>query len=802
MGVGVERDVAGGPRLLGTVARAEVTWDALARLSEQPDIARIEALWLPSIEQPLEVTTELVGVPSARRRPLLPSDGARTTIAVIDTGIDVLHPFFFHADGGYYRWIDTDRNGVFDPGVDAVDLDDDGVAARNEILRVLDATTVVDFGAREFENDDGILQPSIDWLYADMNGDRRRNVGVEAGFNEETPAYGEAIFVVDDVDGDGSLSADERLVRLETSKIRKYVSGAKTYQRGDNLIAAGEEAVDDALHGSGSAGVLVGGQPGFHTRVGVAPAADLLVYGLGSVLVDETSVPLEYLEMAVDDGADVVLHEWTNAFSQPLDGSTNFEAAMSAARDDGVVQVNPAGNLNLSNKHVQRVADAGDVHLLGFEVGEGFEDGDELLAYRSVFGSLQWRADHALEVTLESPSGERVELGTQMGSAQIGSSRIDAVRERTSRGTTVWRFFLEAGSEGGAIEQGQWTFEVSGFEHPDTIYGRITDAYSNWRPGVIWSEPSAGVSTLAFPATADAAVGVSAYAARRATPLPDGAQIGELRGFSGRGPRIDGAQAIDIAAPDDPFVPLAATPGVLEAEWGRSWFTQFGGTSGASPHVAASIALLRQQYPEWSPDQLEAQIFETASTDGLMPQPGQLPGSGWGHGKLDVYRAIFNSAPAPNTPPHAVLEVSVDGNRVVWDASQSSDPDGDALKYRFDVDYDGAWDSEWMSQPRFSSTVVPGEVSRRQVARLEVRDTQGARGGALAGFDIHSAGGDGGMVDAGDAAAGPDAANTELENPADSCCSTAPVRRTPAPVHVGIFVGLMLAFCRLGRPTK
>jgi subtilisin family serine protease len=313
VGVVFDRNELGGIPVLGTVARARVSWQVLAELSARPELVRIEALWLDSIEQPLEVTTELIGVPSARRRPLIEADGARTTIALIDTGIDVLHPFFFHADGGYYRWIDTDQNGVFDPGVDAVDLDDNGLVAHNETLRVLDATAIVDFSTREFENDDGLFQPSRDWLYADMNDDRRRNVGVEAGFNEETPAYGEAIFVGDDVDGDGKLERDEKLVRLKTSKIPIYVSDGETYVRGDNLIEAGEKAVAEAFHGSGSASVLVGGQPGFHTRVGVAPAADLLVYGLGTVLVDQTTVPLEYLERAVDDGADVVLDEWSNA---------------------------------------------------------------------------------------------------------------------------------------------------------------------------------------------------------------------------------------------------------------------------------------------------------------------------------------------------------------------------------------------------------------------------------------------------------------------------------------------------------
>jgi subtilisin family serine protease len=513
----------------------------------------------------------------------------------------------------------------------------------------------------------------------------------------------------------------------------------------------------------------------------------------------------------------VVLHEWTNAFSQPLDGSTNFEAAMGAARDAGVVQVNPAGNLNLSNKHIQREAAQAETVSFVFEVDEGFEDGDDVLAYQSIFGSLQWRQEHALTVVLESPSGQRVEAGVaQVGSAQIGASRLDVTRERTSRGTTVLRFFLEADTQDAAIDEGLWTFEIGGFDTSDTVYGRVTDAFSNWRPGVVWSQPTRDVSTLAFPATADAAVGVAAYAGREATDSGDGPRsadsqpagehLGALRGFSGRGPRIDGAQAIDIAAPDDPFVALAAIPAVLAAEWGRSWFTQFGGTSGAAPHVAASIALLRQQYPEWTPAELEARLFESARTSELEPEPGQLPDSGWGHGKLDTYRALFGVSAEPNTPPQASMSVTVDREDVVWDASQSIDPDGDALQYRFDVDYDGIWESEWTSQPRFSTRLGSGGLHRRRVARLQVRDALGARHGALAVLEAGSAGGDAGLVDVGELSDASDAGDTHLETPSGSCgtsaCSTAPARPIPTPLQVGTLVGFILLWRRRGGSTK
>ncbi len=739
IGVQFERDAGGDVRHLGDIYPARATFEGIDRLAQQDDIRRVEAMWQPGRLSPLEVTGELIGAPAARRRLAYAgqgADGAGSRIALIDTGIDVLHPALFYADGGFFPWLDVNQNGAFDPGVDAVDLDRDGQPDHNEIIRVLDATTVLSFSEGSFENQDGVLQADHDWLYADMNGDRERNAGWDAGFNESTPAYGEALFVVDDADGDGVLGPNERLVRLSTSKIRSYTSGGRTFERGEDLIEAGGHGVDGAFHGTAAAGVLAGGQSPYHRRVGVAPQAELLVYGLGSDLMETTDLPLAYLSEAVEAGADVVVHEWTNAFTQPLDGSTNFEAAMQAARDEGAVQINPVGNLNRSQKHIERAAAAGERLRLAFDVPAGFDDDGDVLPIQSVFGSLQWSGSHELELTVESPGGERTkvrELSATLGEQPV---RIDITVEVTSRGTTMLRFYLESTDDEQPLAEGQWTFELAGFEQDDTVYGRVSDAYSNWQRGVGWVEPSRDRTTVAFPATADAAVGVAAFAGRRATPIADGAEVGELRTFSGRGPRPDGQPVVDLAAPDDPFVPLGVTPNIQQAGWGHSWFTAFGGTSGAAPHVAGAAALLRQQRPEWDADQIEARLIASAA---FPAQVDELPDHGWGAGKLDVYRALYDETPPENRAPELRVSVEMGGSWAVFDVTDSSDPDGDELEFRYDVDYDGHWDTDWLEGTRLEVTLPQpdpeSEIAERPVARLEVRDSHGAVDGAAVALE-------------------------------------------------------------------
>ena len=749
--------------------RVSLPWSSLETVARLPGVRRIEALWQPRIDSPLEQTNQLIDATAARLHPPATVEGAGVRVGLIDTGIDVLHPALFRADAGYFSWLDVDGDGAFTPGTDAVDLDDDGIADRNETLDVLDATVIVDFEDGDVRNADGVFDTRRDWVYADMNGDGTRNAGTNAGFSEQTPGYGEATFVADDADRNGRLDPGEKLVRLGTSKIARYSTRDADYRRGEDLIAAAAESAD-AFHGTGVGGILVGGQQPFHDRVGVAPAADLYVYGLSATLQRDNRLPTDYLEAAVDDQVHVLLHEWTNSFTQPLDGSTNFEAAMSAARDEGLVHINPVGNLNLSQKHRIAEAGAGRETTLTFIVDEGFDGRSETLPYESAFGSLQWTGDHpglTLELTTPGAESHRWSVaGTE--SVEVDGVRVDLAFEQTPRGNGYIEFYLESVATDAPLEQGEWSLSLTGFSGDDEVWARVTDEYSNWRPGIRWSEPTSGRGTAAFPATGDAAVGVGAYAGR--DPVEGtGPDDHALRAFSGRGPRLDGRLVVDITAPDDPYVPLAATPEILGAGWGRSWYTVFGGTSGAAPHVAGTVALMLSRTDPMDPESVERRLTETARSSNLTPTPQQLPSAAWGYGRLDAYAAVYQTAaPTLGQAPSATLDLSVlDG---VFQLDGSGSQHAGQLQYHFDSDYDGQWDGAW------SEEAVATAEAPTQWSRLEVRDEVGLRHGAVSRWSAHAddAGhtGDGGTADAG--------ADTGASPGPGGCCSQTSEGAIPA----------------------
>lgn len=697
----------------GTVYGAFVRFDSLAALRAHPDLVFAEVAWHPIVLRPLDATTADIGADRARLAPSIGATGEGTLTCDLDSGVDVLHPHLFFADGGAYAWVDVDADGKFTSGVDQIDLDRNGVGEFNEVAHVLDQAT---FAEGELTDDDGVLNVAIDWIYIDANSDLERNVGSEAGFTEFDPGYGEPTFVPDDANRNGQLDLDERVLLLSTSKVRRYLTASRTYVRGEDLIeAAGGEQL---FHGSAVASILVGGHPA-RQRSGVAPGAELAMY---SAHIDATGGTFEEpgqlagIAAAIEDGCDVLVHEWTNPYTSPMDGSGNVEEAMLNARNAGVVQINPVGNMNLSEKHAEISAPANTPTPMTFAVGDGFVANGQTYPYSSLYGSVNWRGDQAPTFVVRNPDGQEVTLDGSTTIFPIGANNVQGTINESLRGTwqlrlVIWNEDFDVG-----IVPGNWTLEVT-TSSPDTFVGRIADFWSGWARGVRWETPTTNHNTAVYPSTADAAFGVAAYAGRSAIAA-DGSDVGELRNYSGRGPRIDGARIVDLAAPDDPFAAWGVTPAWVESGAGRSWFTRFGGTSGAAPHVAGTVAIMRALDPTLTPDQIEARLLAAVRTEAQMPP---LPDSAWGSGKLDTYASVFGVPAEPNSAPIASLRAADSGGVT---AADSSDSDGDALSFRWDLDYDGEWDTDWTDQTDFAA-------EGGQTIRLEVRDGRGGAGGAV-----------------------------------------------------------------------
>ena len=707
---------------------ARVTTRGAAALDRCPLVRQVDLDALINRSLPLDVTAAEVGATAtwATRVKGVPLTGKGMVIGNIDGGIDVFHPAFFKADGGLFAWLDVNGNGVFDPGTDAVDLNKNGKADSGELLDFFDSVSWGRTGQPILSTANGVFDPATDWLFADVNGNKKRDYG--AAYGDAVATFGEPLLVAEDLNGNGKLDPEEKVVALKTSKLKATYFNSVERLRGKDLTLTGKG--HSVSHGIATSGVLVGGQRGHHRLVGLAPDAELMMGISGTALT-----PLViWLHKA---GAHVILHEYAPWTGYHLDGSSNHELLLDQAAKLGVPQVTPAGNLGGAHKHMRVTIQGGSSAQILLNVPASSKS----RIYYFMALTFLWRDPKAnLEFSLEDPNGKTNKLSYISTTSQPwgdGKTVFYSYRKDSSRGTAMLDAYLISGSSGkpGLLASGAWKLTVKNTKASGQVelLGYVYDATSRWSKGIAF--PSALVSEkgiICWPATADSAITLGAYAGHVGAPYEypiTGDKAGDLRKYSGRGVRIDGKQIMDITAPDNPLAPYDKALGA---------FRVFGGTSGAGPHVAAAAALIKQATPTLDGLGVRAAIRKGALVDA---QVGTVPSDTWGHGKLRIHRSIFGKDPVANTAPSVTLAVSGKvnvGSPVTLTPTVKDAEDTEAkLRLRWDDGYDGTWDTALAAVKARTVTFQKTGVARFKV---QVEDSGGLTGEAAVLLTVKPAG--------------------------------------------------------------
>ncbi|MFO7655148.1 MAG: S8 family serine peptidase [Candidatus Krumholzibacteriia bacterium] len=599
-----------------TVRPAWIPLAALPHLAERADVMRVECAWRPPSVPPL---ARMIPQVEADRAWTVPSPlggtvtGRGVIVCDMDTGVNVLHASLFRLSGESFTWLDVDGSGTLTDG-DAVDLDRDGVAGPCERLRHREAT-----GTSRFGNYTGLYDADLDYLFNDVDVDWNLDQGPPA-YDDTDPCLGERLFLCDDRDGDGSLDVGEPLLALGPSCIRAIRDRAGVvYRRGVDLLACEGDLWN---HGTPVSGILAGGSAGRHRMTGAAPGVELL-----HVILDYPDEPQPTtsteagLAWAVAEGARVVLIENGEWVWRSLDGSSNLETMMDEfAADAGVVFVVPVGNLGSSTMHAR----------FGSEDDQALDvDG----AATTVWISFHWTDEVGRGLRVEPPGEAAVALPLDGSTVATAGYRLWSCLTVSPRGTRRLDLRLTATDEE-ASAGGRWRFDFAG--RAGEIHGYFFDDASGWVSPSSWMTGTEVAATATWPATADCAIGVAAY-----DDFDD-----SIAFFSGRGPRLDGAAVVDIAAPG--FVvtaPDADNP---------NGFAAFHGTSAAAPFVAGAVALLLELRPD-----LDAAACLRYLQAGAAPAGGGTDVDAAGAGLLRIHAAMRHLLDdLSRTPPPAAPTVS------------------------------------------------------------------------------------------------------------------------------------------------
>ncbi len=472
------------------------------------------------------------------------------------------------------------------------------------------------------------------------------------------------------------------------------VIAARAYFRPDVPPLPGHETPqpgpEDSSHGTHVAGIAAGVASTTATAFGVtetisgvAPRAYLMNYKVfyanDSLFPGAFSTELiTALEDAVTDGADVINNSWGGRATEnpALDPVT---IAADAAVDAGVTVVFSAGNEG-PNKSTAGASGYSDKVI---------SVGASTSAQTIATGFVDVVAPAGAPDTITGQPYQAAAFGPRIAGAILGP--LTYVPVEVVAGSSLACDPLPAGSLAGQlvlIERGICSFSVKVFNVQQA--GASTAIVYNTAEGgetLVVMAPGDQSDAVIIPAifvARSTGVGMVDWYTQHGPAAqvqidPRGRLIDQtpdqLVGFSSRGPTFQGSLKPDVTAPG--FAILSA--GFADAEGGERHlgFGLASGTSMAAPHVAGSVALLKQIYPNWTPADFKSALMSTATTEVWLDADRTEPADvlSRGAGRIDVARAAIpgllfdrptlSFGNVPTTPGQATMaELSVTARNI------------------------------------------------------------------------------------------------------------------------------------------
>jgi hypothetical protein len=231
-------------------------------------------------------------------------------------------------------------------------------------------------------------------------------------------------------------------------------------------------------------------------------------------------------------------------------------------------------------------------------------------------------------------------VSTNDGTLMVWNAQVT-----NAKGAKQIRFRIVDAGDGHPPAAGSWRMDVQRVSGTTGILDAWVSLYlfaSASGPPVFTTQVD-WTTLVSSPATADSVISAGAYSTKLAWTNVSGqpsslpGTLWDLASFSSPGPRRDGVQRPDLAAPGNGVAASLSTPvsprvsNTLKVEDGVHWVRT--GTSVAAAHVAGSLALLLEQTPDLRPSAARAILVARAQDDDFTMAG---PAGAWGAGKLEL----------------------------------------------------------------------------------------------------------------------------------------------------------------------
>ncbi len=424
-----------------------------------------------------------------------------------------------------------------------------------------------------------------------------------------------------------------------------------------------------------------GGTPAF-TYAGMAPRADLAFvktdFSTGGILDGVAWL----FELAASRGQSAVVNLSLGTQYGPHDGTSDFEAGLTALAGPGRIIVKSAGNDRAAGKHAETNATtAGAVVTLsvsGSATGrsfgiDGYYDAGDRVRVKlvtpagTVVGPIAAGGESAAYPGVSTPNGTVYLANDSTGLRRNVYLEVTAAgAPQTLNGTWTITFIADAvGPQNGRVDL--WRFSASAGLGASFVTG-------NQPARELISEPgnAAGVVTVGSYVTRTGWTGCNGVAAAfSGTPA-----AGNLSTFSSPGPTRDGRMKPDVVAPGEAVLSTTswdlapscpASPAASSYANDAMNHVALRGTSVAAPHVTGAVALLLEKRGALTPDDVREYLAGHAKRDAFT---GASAGNDWGAGKLALGDLVDPSVVVQSPGPGAVAMIGEDV-LLTWSAADS-----------------------------------------------------------------------------------------------------------------------------------